>query len=141
MANYFLTECKMKEVMNLSAFDCTAFLVSALVHDIGHGGVNNSYHVNAITEIAINTNNLSVMEHFHAAEAFKIMSKDESNPFKHYERAKFQLLRKMIISLILATDNAKHFMNLDRFKDFISNNSIQPDREELSIDLFKDGEP
>ena len=51
------------------------------------------------------------------------------------------MLRKMIISLILATDNAKHFMNLDRFKDFIANNGIQPDREELSIDLFSDGEP
>lgn len=67
MANYFLIECKMAEVLNLSKFDCLTFLVSALVHDLGHGGLNNSYHVNAITDIAINSNNLSVMEHFHAA--------------------------------------------------------------------------
>ena len=89
VANYFLLECKMGEILNLSPFDCTAFLISALTHDIGHGGLNNSYHVNAITEIAINSNNLSVMEHFHAAETFRIMTKEESNPFKHYERSKF----------------------------------------------------
>lgn len=67
MANHFLIECKMSEVLNLSKFDCLTFLIAALVHDIGHGGLNNSYHVNAITDIAINSNNLSVMEHFHAA--------------------------------------------------------------------------
>lgn len=61
------------------------------------------------------------------------MANDNSNPFKHFERSEFLLFRKMCISLILATDNAKHFMHLDRFKDFIETNNIHDEREELAL--------
>ena len=43
------------------------FLVAALSHDLGHGGFTNPYHVNAITQRAIDSNDLAVMEHYHAS--------------------------------------------------------------------------
>jgi hypothetical protein len=56
--------------------DCLSFLTAAISHDLGHDGFTNSYHVNVVTQRAIDSNDVSVQEHFHAAELFRILSKN-----------------------------------------------------------------
>jgi hypothetical protein len=46
-------------------------MTAALCHDLGHDGFTNSYHVNAITKRAIDSNDQAVQESFHAAELFR----------------------------------------------------------------------
>lgn len=60
MGFYMLHTCKMIERLELGAIDVLSFLLGAVCHDIGHDGFTNSYHVNAITLRAINSNDVSV---------------------------------------------------------------------------------
>ena len=55
-----LTTCKLKETIKLNSLDMLSFLVAALCHDLGHDGYTNSYHVNAITSRAIDSNDIAV---------------------------------------------------------------------------------
>jgi len=54
-------------------------LIAAAAHDLGHDGLTNSYHMNAITARAIDANDISVQEHYHTAELFRILSIDGFN--------------------------------------------------------------
>jgi len=74
-----LHTCKMAEKLELGMIDVLSFILGAVCHDLGHDGYTNSYHVNAITLRAINSNDVSVQETFHAAEFFRILNKEEYN--------------------------------------------------------------
>jgi hypothetical protein len=63
--------------LGLNKLDTLSFILAAVCHDIGHDGFTNSYHVNAYTNRAIDYNDVSVQESFHAAEFFRIMNQEE----------------------------------------------------------------
>jgi hypothetical protein len=65
--------------LNLNKLDLLSFVIAAICHDVGHDGLNNSYHSNAMTERAITSNDVSVQESYHAAETFRQLSKVDSN--------------------------------------------------------------
>lgn len=73
MGFYMLTTCGLQQSLNLNMLDCLSFLTAAICHDLGHDGFTNSYHVNAVTQRAIDSNDVSVQEHFHSAELFRIL--------------------------------------------------------------------
>lgn len=110
-----------------------SFLIGALAHDLGHGGFTNPYHVNAVTGRAIDSNDLSVMEHYHASQLFRILSNDETNPFLHFAKAEFLTFRKLVIKLILATDMSMHQTHIMKLKAFTEVNELKPDREEIML--------
>ena len=79
MAFYFLSSCDLLEKLRLNKLDTLSFLLAAVCHDLGHDGMTNSYHVNAMTDRAIDSNDVSVQESFHAAEFFRIMNEEANN--------------------------------------------------------------
>lgn len=83
-------------------------IIASACHDLGHDGLNNSYHVNAITKRAVDSNDKSIQEHYHASQLFRILAEDESNFLDGISRIEFMHFRKRVISLILATDMAHH---------------------------------
>ena len=66
-----LTECQLQKILKLNKLDCLSMMTAALSHDLGHDGFTNSYHVNAITKRAIDSNDMAVQESFHVAELFR----------------------------------------------------------------------
>ena len=78
--------------------------MSGVCHDLGHDGFTNSYHTNAHTKRAINTNDFSVQESYHVSEMFRILSKDEYNFASSLSKEEFMIFRQRCIGLILATD-------------------------------------
>jgi hypothetical protein len=54
--NVFLNQGKICELISLSSLDIFSFLVSALLHDINHPGLNNTYQVNSISKHALRYN-------------------------------------------------------------------------------------
>eukprot|EP00457_Paulinella_chromatophora_P001008 gb/GEZN01001010.1/.p1 GENE.gb/GEZN01001010.1/~~gb/GEZN01001010.1/.p1 ORF type:complete len:1066 (+),score=133.99 gb/GEZN01001010.1/:121-3318(+) len=101
----------------LTELDRFCLLVASVIHDYGHPGVNNQYLVNAADPIAVTYNDLHVLESFHVAESFKMMSqKPECNILKGLNREEYKYARKLIIELILATDLASHFEIMERFE-------------------------
>ena len=71
--------------------DVLSFLLAAVCHDLGHDGYTNSYHVNAITIRAINSNDVSVQETFHAAEFFRILNQEEFNFLEEMSKDQFKI--------------------------------------------------
>lgn len=74
MGYYMLQTCDLRKKLQLGKIDTLSFIMAAICHDLGHDGFTNSYHVNAITLRAINSNDVSVQETFHSAEFFRIMN-------------------------------------------------------------------
>lgn len=112
MAYRILTKGYLAEILNLTKLDLLSFVIAALCHDVGHDGFNNSFHSNAFTKRAIDSNDVSVQETYHAAETFRCLNHDCSNFLENMNKEEFRLFRKRVIGMILATDMAKHASDL-----------------------------
>ena len=53
MSYHIMIKGDMIRFASLSELDILSVVISAVCHDYGHDGLNNSYHVNAISERAI----------------------------------------------------------------------------------------
>ena len=58
---------------------------------------------------------MKVLENHHCSVTFKILSKKNSNILSGVSKEKYLIMRKNIISNILATDMKKHFDTLKNF--------------------------
>ena len=69
-AGYLMLRCNLIDILHLDKLDCMSLIIAAIAHDLGHDGFNNNYHVNAITRRAIDSNDNSVQETYHAVQLF-----------------------------------------------------------------------
>lgn len=97
-----------------------SLLVAAIVHDMGHPGENNAFQINSESDLAIEYNDVSVLENMHVSRAFrKLMGNglDQTvNIFKGFSQEQRNASRKMIIEAVLATDMTKHFTTVNKIK-------------------------
>ena len=83
-----------------------SLLVSAIVHDVGHPGVNNAYLVARQTEVAVRWNNVSVNENGHLFTAYSLLNKYAIlDDFDVDER---NLILKLLQKMVLYTDMELH---------------------------------
>uniref|UniRef100_A0A8C4N4I9 High affinity cGMP-specific 3',5'-cyclic phosphodiesterase 9A n=1 Tax=Eptatretus burgeri TaxID=7764 RepID=A0A8C4N4I9_EPTBU len=107
--------CSLQE--KLTRMDLTILLVAAVCHDLDHPGFNNTYQINARTELALRYNDISPLENHHAAVACKLLAQPHTNIFASLEPDVTQKLRRGMVSLILATDMARHGEILKGFNE------------------------
>ena len=114
----FFINTNAEQTCETSILDLLGMIISAMGHDLGHPGLTNNYHINAITDLALTYNDASCLENFHCSFLFKILRKDETNIFEKLNTKNFKNIRKRMISQILATDMANHgeVMSLIRTK-------------------------
>eukprot|EP00960_Hanusia_phi_P066740 766462-Hanusia_phi.AAC.10 len=104
----------------------TAILLAALVHDLGHDGLNNNYHKNSISQRALMYNDQSIQENYHLFLLFSSMdAKAEIDIFHRLSQENFWELRKSIIDMVLFTDMSKHFMLLKDLKETCEADSLE----------------
>ncbi|KAK3718260.1 hypothetical protein QZH41_013163, partial [Actinostola sp. cb2023] len=72
MAYSVILLCNLKEL--LSSLDILVLITTCICHDLDHPGCNNTYQINANTELSIRYNDTSPLENHHAATAFDILS-------------------------------------------------------------------
>ena len=96
------------ECLKLSEMDIAAILVAAAAHDIGHPGLTNNYMINSGSELALNYNDKSVLENYHASLCFRLLKQPELNIFEGLNNTCFRSVRRRIIESILSTDMAFH---------------------------------
>jgi cAMP-specific phosphodiesterase 4 len=92
----------------LDLLDKFIVLLSALLHDINHPGMNNAYQISANTELALLYNDISVLESMHACHASKLLLED-NGILQGVTLDTKKKIRKVMIELILGTDMVKHF--------------------------------
>lgn len=100
----------------LDATDLFAALVAAAAHDYKHDGVNNAFHINTGSDLALRYNDASVLESMHAAELYAMCKDEKKNIFSVLDKGQFKEVRKIITTSILGTDMTKHFNHIADFE-------------------------
>ncbi|CAE8615966.1 unnamed protein product [Polarella glacialis] len=105
----------------LPALGKLSLLISALVHDVGHDGRSNNFHVRVMDVLAITYNDMSVLENYHASLAFRLMfQSQEANILAGLTHDQLAQVREDIISNVLSTDMAKHIKLMHSARSLIS---------------------
>ena len=125
MCYYFMSTGRLVETIKMDGLDQLAMIIAAVCHDLGHDGLNNGFHVNNITKRAIDSNDLSIQEHFHASELFRLLQANESNFLEGLTRVEFMQFRKRVLSCILATDMAKHNAKISSMQQIVKTNKFE----------------
>ena len=107
-AYIYITHSNAEKIAKTNVIDILSIIIAALGHDLGHPGLTNMYHMNDSTEIAITYNDISILENFHASLLFRTLRKSENNIFEKLSNIDYKIIRKRMISEILATDMANH---------------------------------
>jgi hypothetical protein len=148
LPNPYHNSCHGADVMNSYLFlltnsevysSCTdlellAGIISSLGHDVGHPARNNRFLVTTKDEIAIQYNDVSVLENMHSTIVFQLIQKNQL--LEGLTGEQWIIFRKISIEIILATDMSKHFDIIETFKTKCFN-SADLSRADVRFDLFK----
>lgn len=100
---YFIETSLLEQIDPIHIF---VLLTSAIVHDVGHPGVNNPFLVNTSSDDAVRWNNVSVNENGHLFTAFSLMKQcDVLAGFSVEDCAQ---IKKWMQKMILFTDMEFH---------------------------------
>ena len=75
MCHIYLASLNFVELADLSKIHMASFLIAAMIHDFKHPGLNNGYLMNTDDKIALTYNDVSVLENYHIAQAFKAIQR------------------------------------------------------------------
>jgi len=101
-----------------------AALIAAAIHDVDHPGLNNQFLSVTGNTLAILYNDYAVLENHHLATAFKYLQEDELNIFEGMQDKQRQLMRKMIIDIVLATDMSRHLGLMADIKTTVESSKV-----------------
>eukprot|EP01112_Ceratiomyxa_fruticulosa_P012115 TRINITY_DN3337_c0_g1_i1.p1 TRINITY_DN3337_c0_g1~~TRINITY_DN3337_c0_g1_i1.p1 ORF type:complete len:950 (-),score=175.55 TRINITY_DN3337_c0_g1_i1:63-2912(-) len=125
---YFLTNSEI--LKNLEPLEKLAILFAAMVHDFRHLGVNNAFLITVGDELAIRSNDISVLENYHCAEAFTLTRRPECDflsNMPHSDKARF---RSMVIDMVLSTDMSRHLEILSQFQNRVTSGRFDLSQKE-----------
>lgn len=71
----------------LTTLDIFVLLTATLVHDVDHNGLNNNFHMNSQSPLAVLYNDISILENHHCSFATKLLSRTENNIFANMVRS------------------------------------------------------
>ncbi|XP_053162446.1 high affinity cGMP-specific 3',5'-cyclic phosphodiesterase 9A isoform X4 [Hemicordylus capensis] len=94
--------CNLK--VKISQMDILMLMTASVCHDLDHPGYNNTYQINARTELALRYNDISPLENHHCAVAFHILAQPECNIFASVDQEPFKRIRQLKMVLIKCCD-------------------------------------
>eukprot|EP01138_Halocafeteria_seosinensis_P014627 gb/GECG01014932.1/.p1 GENE.gb/GECG01014932.1/~~gb/GECG01014932.1/.p1 ORF type:complete len:1457 (+),score=166.57 gb/GECG01014932.1/:1-4371(+) len=95
-----------------------SLMLAALAHDVDHPSVSNSFLASADSELALQYNDCSVLENYHASIACRVIK--EVKLLEDIPKEDSRRSRNIIIQSILATDMSKHFDLIKDIKQWLS---------------------
>jgi len=107
-------------------------VMAAAIHDMGHTGQTNNYHIAVRSRLALLYNDKSPLEQMHVSAAFQIMSENidtdwfgvflkECKVSSKKEMMQIQgRFRRTLIAMVLATDNLRHNECVEKLTKLIS---------------------
>ena len=131
--HYLLTTCQGIDICMLQESDVAACLISAAIHDYDHPGFNNLFLINSSHAIALTYNDKSVLENYHVASSFKLISEEKNNFFINISKEERRRYRMRMIAIVLATDFSRHFADLGKFQLKFSSGVFKDEEEDKSL--------
>lgn len=117
----------------MSKEDIFAALLSAIIHDYDHPGLNNAFQVNAQSYLATLYNDRSVLENHHCAQAFELMRSKQYNIFHGMSSEQKKDVRESVIQMVLATDMSQHAKIVGKFKSRIETDADFSSKEDVRL--------
>lgn len=111
---YFIMESFLQD--KISSLDLLSTIIAALGHDVSHPGVTNRFLINNKEDLALQYNDISVLENMHCSTIFNVMKISGCNILDTLERNDWFNLRSLVVCMVLGTDMAKHFEILAQFR-------------------------
>ena len=90
-----------------------ACILAAMIHDVGHDGHNNGFHINSESEFAVLYSDQSPLEHHHLATAFRIIN--QIGLLAEWPVERKRRVRERIIHMVLGTDFAVNMKIINTF--------------------------
>ena len=125
--NYFLSRGGLAAAAQLTKEMLLGSILAAIVHDVGHIGVNNPFLIATGHALAIRYNDRSPMESMHCATAFELMRADGCDVLQSLKPSQRRETRRCILDMVLATDNAMHTEYLAKFKSKVEQDEMDFD--------------
>ena len=100
-----------------------SILTAAICHDVGHRGLNSDYYIKTKHELAIQYNDISVLENMHCSLSFDLLLRGSNNFTSDWSEEQFSLFRKIFIQSVLSTDMKQHFELTSKLVEIASNSS------------------
>ncbi|KAJ3272347.1 High affinity cAMP-specific 3',5'-cyclic phosphodiesterase 7A [Terramyces sp. JEL0728] len=119
---YFCTMLQLNTLLQVE--DLFACLIAAAIHDVDHPGYNNGFMITTSNPIALRYNDTSVLEHYHCAKGFEIMSDISCDVMEGLTPEQSKSIRSSVISMVLATDMINHFEYISKFKNSINGDGL-----------------
>ena len=95
-----------------------SILVAAVIHDVQHPGLNNNFQINSHSEMAVQYNDVSVLENYTITWFFaKLLGETRDftvDIFSGLTKEQFSKARSVIIKSVLETDMSHHFALLKK---------------------------
>lgn len=134
---YFLQQDRKASRWPLCPVSRLAAFCSAVIHDVGHFGRTNRFHIMQHHPVSILFNDSSPLENMHCAIGFFILqqpnsgflktrsqldymqaipSVDENCKFAELSDEDFSTFRRVVVEAVLATDMVRHVESLSRFR-------------------------
>ena len=138
--NYiYFKEGLINEIMKLDNSSICAIFLSSICHDYKHPGVNNNYLMETRNNIAINYNDISVLENMHISETFKLINSDKNcNIFEKFDKNSYKKIRKQMISCVLNTDMSFHKNFLDFMNKCLKEKNLNEKPNEKDTQSYMD---
>jgi len=87
---------------------CLSMLFAAMVHDVGHPGVNNHFLVSSRDPLALCYNDRSVLENLHCSLSFELLESTGVKLLGALGKEAAESVKKRMTKIILETDMAHH---------------------------------
>ncbi len=123
-AFHICTDGFLLESVAISNLGSLAMLIGATIHDVGHPGVTGKFLIANSAPLAIQYNDSSPLENMHLATAFTLWGESANNFTEKMPRILYKDLRKMIIDMVLSTDNDMHFTLVGKLNEMIANGDL-----------------
>eukprot|EP00163_Fabomonas_tropica_P007413 TRINITY_DN1712_c0_g1_i7.p1 TRINITY_DN1712_c0_g1~~TRINITY_DN1712_c0_g1_i7.p1 ORF type:complete len:762 (-),score=166.13 TRINITY_DN1712_c0_g1_i7:554-2839(-) len=121
---------------NLTELEIFAVLVSVIIIDYNHPGLNNDYQIESETALAWKYNDISPLEMNSASAAFEQMRKKNQNILQGLDFQERRQFREWVIKLVLASDRRTYYEAISKFRLRVSRDKPFPfdinDRRDLA---------
>ena len=127
-------------MIKLNYLDILSLGLASIAHDLSHPGYSNDYLIRSSNNLAINYNDIHVLENFHISEMFHILQNNQdkdTNIFSNLQIEDYRFVRKRIIDLILATDMQNHAKICSHMKNFEYKNEKENNHNQNSYSMIE----
>jgi len=130
--------CRMTAIMFYAGIkdrpvDMLAGLIAAIIHDYGHPGTSNNFHVATQSPHARRWNNQAVLENHSLECCLSMIEQPDTDFLEGYSMQQRVKIRNKVIAIVLATDLSRHFEIQEQFRKKVGSKAAEKGKASKSV--------